>query len=328
MIRGFDISNWQGAPALAKFQQAKAAGYQFVAIKASEGTWRDPTFAGNWQYAQQAGLARIAYHFARPGTGATAEAVTFALAVRVAGGLSVGDNIAIDAEAGSGEVGPYVHDLLHQSEQMMGLTAGFIYTGNWFIGGHLDHPPLTEHHLWDAVYNSGATFPAAVGPWSGQQVVIWQHADNEQVPGFGAIDGDLFGGTIDQLRALGKGGTTTTTTGGDDMGMTDDDKKWVARAVIELGLSLGKHEGPSTPGLAAQIEGLIPQIVADPEAGISHLIGDVLQPDGAYVWNVISYYEGVIAQIQADMTALKARLTTDEGPPPAPTTPPAAGTAA
>jgi hypothetical protein len=207
MTKGFDVSNWQGAPSLAKFQAARGSGYEFVAIKASEGTYRDPTFTGNWQYARQAGFAvRIAYHFARPGTGAAQEAATLVAAVNAAGGLQAGDNIAIDAEAGSGEVGGYIHALLHAASDALGLATPFVYSGNWFIPGHLDDPDLADHHLWDAVYNSGSTFPAPVAPWQGHQVVIWQHADNENVPGFGAVDGDLFNGSIQELAALGKGG--------------------------------------------------------------------------------------------------------------------------
>ena len=113
-------------------------------------------------------------------------------------------------------MGAYIHDLLHRSAKVLGIGAPLVYTGNWFVSGHLDEPALAEHHLWDAVYNSGATFPAAVGPWRGHQVAIWQHANDERVPGFGPIDGDLFNGAIHELAALGAGGTSGTT-GGDDL---------------------------------------------------------------------------------------------------------------
>jgi Glycosyl hydrolases family 25 len=209
VLRGFDISNWQGAPSLNRMKAARAAGYEFIAIKASEGTSRDVDFVGNWQTARQAGFAvRIAYHFAHPGMSAQAEAATLVAAVDAGGGLEPGDNFAIDSEIGGGEIGPYIHDLLHDvSSGSLSVAAPFCYSGDWFVPGHLDHPPLAEHHLWDAVYNAGTTFPRSVGPWRGQVPTIWQHSDAENVPGFGAVDGDLFAGTIEQLAALGHGGS-------------------------------------------------------------------------------------------------------------------------
>jgi GH25 family lysozyme M1 (1,4-beta-N-acetylmuramidase) len=221
LIKGFDISHYQTPPSLGKFKTARAAAYEFVAIKASEGTWRDQDFERNWQLAAQAGFpVRIAYHYAHPGMGSQSEAHAFLAAIRAAGGLRPGDNIAIDAEEGNGEVGAYIHDLLHKSADALGIAGPLVYTGNWFIQEHhLDDPHLAEHHLWDGVYNSGATFPAAVGPWRGHQVVIWQHSNKERVPGFGPIDGDLFGGTIHELAALGAGGTSMPSphTGDDDL---------------------------------------------------------------------------------------------------------------
>jgi GH25 family lysozyme M1 (1,4-beta-N-acetylmuramidase) len=228
VIRGFDISNWQGTPNLNRMKAARAAGYAFVAIKASEATSRDPDFIGNWQTAAQAGFpVRIAYHFARPGTGAAAEAATLVAAVNAAGELRPGDNFAIDAEAGGGEVGAYIHDLLHDAADSLSVVAPFCYSGNWFIAGHLDLSDLASHHLWDATYNAGTTFPRAVGPWNCQVPSIWQHSDAENVPGFGSVDGDLFNGTIEQLAALGHGGSA-------DIHMEDPDAMTLQHAELHV----------------------------------------------------------------------------------------------
>jgi GH25 family lysozyme M1 (1,4-beta-N-acetylmuramidase) len=298
-IKGMDVSNWQGTPTLAKWQQAKTAGYVFAAIKASEGTSRDVDFVGNWQYAGQAGFTvRIAYHFARPGTGAQAEANTLVAAVQAAGGLAPGDNIAIDAEAGSGEVGSYIHDLLHTAATALGLNDPFAYSGNWFISGHLDDPDLAEHHLWDAVYNAGSQFPSAVGPWSGKTPVIWQHADNENVPGFGAIDGDLFSGTIAELAALGKGGSAPS----EDDAMTPDQlealNQWAAWETFVTALGrVGDAAGFSWLLGEIRAKGCAPalyEVLAGPEyKGSSGLLG-------------------IVAAQQAAINALTARLTADE----------------
>lgn len=65
LSRGIDISAWQGEPDI-KALKAKYK-LQFIAIKASEGaSFVDPHFTANWAHAKEAGLIRLAYHFARP----------------------------------------------------------------------------------------------------------------------------------------------------------------------------------------------------------------------------------------------------------------------
>lgn len=62
-VRGFDISSHNG---YANLNAAAAAGYDFVFIKASEGTdFRDENFVLNYQKARHAGLKTGAYHFFR-----------------------------------------------------------------------------------------------------------------------------------------------------------------------------------------------------------------------------------------------------------------------
>jgi lysozyme len=55
-------SNLHGA----NFAQVKAAGYSFVYIRATDGTWQDPDFAKPWADIKAAGLVRGAYMFFRP----------------------------------------------------------------------------------------------------------------------------------------------------------------------------------------------------------------------------------------------------------------------
>lgn len=62
-VRGFDISAHNG---YSNLNAAAAAGYDFVFIKASEGTdFRDENFVLNYQKARHAGLKTGAYHFFR-----------------------------------------------------------------------------------------------------------------------------------------------------------------------------------------------------------------------------------------------------------------------
>jgi lysozyme len=60
-IQGIDVSAWQGE---IDWSQVRAAGTQFVYIKATEGgDHLDPKFLENWYAAKRAGVARGAYHF-------------------------------------------------------------------------------------------------------------------------------------------------------------------------------------------------------------------------------------------------------------------------
>jgi GH25 family lysozyme M1 (1,4-beta-N-acetylmuramidase) len=209
MIAGFDISNYQGAHSVANFQSAKAAGFVFVAIKASEGTsYADPDFVTNWNNAGAAGLVRIAYHFCHPSSNAAAAEVAWFLKCLSAVTMAPGDNVAADVEQATGEVGSWVAAFLGALQAPTGVVRPFIYSGNWFIPGHLDFAPLSGYPLWDAVYNSGNTIPAPVSPWA--TVTVWQHADNQAVPGFGNVDGDYYGSTIESLQSFGKSGDILT----------------------------------------------------------------------------------------------------------------------
>jgi len=65
MIKGIDVSHWQGS---SDFKRVKAAGIQYAIIKATEGVdYIDPCFKTNMQAAISAGLQVGAYHFLRVG---------------------------------------------------------------------------------------------------------------------------------------------------------------------------------------------------------------------------------------------------------------------
>lgn len=60
-IRGIDISHHQK---IINWEKLRTEHLQFVFIKATEGgDWKDPLFHENWLHAEQAGVARGAYHF-------------------------------------------------------------------------------------------------------------------------------------------------------------------------------------------------------------------------------------------------------------------------
>jgi lysozyme len=60
-VQGIDVSAWQGD---IDWAQVRAAGVQFVYIKATEGGDHiDPKFLQNWYATKRTGIARGAYHF-------------------------------------------------------------------------------------------------------------------------------------------------------------------------------------------------------------------------------------------------------------------------
>jgi lysozyme len=65
-VLGIDVSKYQGR---INFAAVRAAGYEFVIIKATEGEdWKDPTLIQNALAAAQAGMKILYYHFGTPHT--------------------------------------------------------------------------------------------------------------------------------------------------------------------------------------------------------------------------------------------------------------------
>ena len=154
---------------------------------------------------------RGAYHFAFessgqtfPGDGPEAEAQYFVAELNRAGGLSAGDLLALDLEDGNGPLGDWCLRWLQRVEALTGVRA-FCYTGAWFAGPHGlgSVPALSSYPLWLADYDG--EWPDPIPPW--KTVTLWQSSSNGRVSGVsGDVDLDQFAGSVDELRALGKGG--------------------------------------------------------------------------------------------------------------------------
>lgn len=215
LTRGIDVSSHQGA---VDWRAVAGAGYAFGFTKATGGTWyRNPTFTDNWLGMKAAGLTRGAYHFAFetsgqafPGDGPEAEAEYFVAELKRGGGLETGDLLALDIEDGDGPLGEWALRWLKRVEALTGVKA-LLYSGSWFTVPHGlgSVPELANYKLWLAAYQEQVPPPPA--PWT--EVAIHQYTDALMVPGIsGPVDGNRFLGTIEQLRALGKGGAVTPTT--------------------------------------------------------------------------------------------------------------------
>jgi hypothetical protein len=203
-IRGPDVSSYQGSTI--DWKAVASAGASFAACKISEGSgYFDETSPKNWQGIKDAGLLRIAYHFARPdlNTRPEDEAQWF---LRFLPPLQPTDIVALDLEvptAGPGSLDWWALTWLGLVEQACGVGP-IVYTGPWFARGlqRLNDPRLARYALWNAAYQQPPA-PPAYTPW--ERVHLWQWTDSASYPSIGRCDESLFlAGTLDDLKKLGK----------------------------------------------------------------------------------------------------------------------------
>ena len=180
MFRGIDISHHQGSP---DFKRIRAAGIQFVILKATEGVnYTDPCFHTNIKAALAAGLHIGAYHFLRLGD-AKQQAREFINAIK---SYKWDYPVAVDVEhnellkMGRARLTDFVIEFLDILK-----SAGYypmIYTGyNWCIN-HL-YMSKIKYNLWFARYNDHKGYG---------NVSIWQYSSTGRVQGInGNVDLDI-----------------------------------------------------------------------------------------------------------------------------------------
>lgn len=170
VVRGIDVSNNNGT---VNFALVKGAGYEFVYLKATEGTsFKDQFFLGNVKRATAVGLKVGAYHFLRPGN-ADAQAAVFVGRVGAAG-LGKGDLLpVVDVEA-QGVTSVDVSLFIAGVERRLGVKP-LIYTFPSFMAWHSTY----GCPLWIA--NFGVAAPTVPKPWT--EYAIWQHSSDASVPG-------------------------------------------------------------------------------------------------------------------------------------------------
>lgn len=195
-IRGIDVSKYQGT---IDWSQVATAGLSFVFIKASQGiTEVDPELAANWSGAQTAGLLRGAYHFYQPGDDPTQQAEHFlATAPLDAGDLPPVLDIETAGSLSPAEIVQGVATWLDVVQQATGRTP-ILYTSPGFWKT-LDATQFGGYPLWVAEY--GVSSPIVPAGWS--RWTFWQYSESGTVAGIqGAVDLDLFQGSLEELKAL------------------------------------------------------------------------------------------------------------------------------
>jgi len=168
------------------------SGRDRLLVKASEGTgYTNPLFAIWWQRAKTLGLARGAYHFARPSqSSGTAEADHFVAAVEGAGGAGPRDWVCLDAEDPNDHAnlgGRHAADFANRLVQH-GYPTGVIYSGTWYatpVGLTAGILPPGWRRLHLATYNTAVADSAMPLPagWDRTQVVARQYTNQAVQPG-------------------------------------------------------------------------------------------------------------------------------------------------
>lgn len=200
-VQGIDVSHFQG---VVDWQQVAQAGMSFAFAKATEGiTYTDPQFAVNWAGIQAAGLLRGAYHFFEANDDATAQAQHFLSMVQLAAGdLPPVLDVETTAGVSNSQIWSGVSTWLQLVEQETGRQP-ILYTAPGFWSSHQPDLALTRYPLWLADYAAQPTLPTGWTSW-----LFWQHSQTGSVAGVtGAVDLDLFNGTLEQLNALAQGGS-------------------------------------------------------------------------------------------------------------------------
>lgn len=203
-LQGVDVSNNNGTIA---WDRVAGAGIAFAFCKATEGVaFRDAFLRQNFAACKAHGIARGAYHFARPGRNSAADEAAFFVSV-VGDLLEPGDLVALDFEDEDLPVGAmggvWAGEWLATVETALGFRP-LIYTYPSYVPErNVTAPALARYPLWWASYDLVAYPPPA--PWG--KYAIWQYTADGAVPGVaGKCDRDAFDGPVEALRALGKGG--------------------------------------------------------------------------------------------------------------------------
>lgn len=231
-LPGIDVSAYQHG---VDWEKARAAGARFAYVKATEGdTYTSARFREQYTGAARAGVARGAFHFAKPNTSTpVAQAEYFVRALSAVGGVSSRDALTLPPLVDL-EYNPYVRRDGTDScwgltpKQMVTWISSFVdtvtgltgrvpviyTTTNWWrtcTGGSDDfakNPLFLARYVDDPAEGPGA-LPAGWKHWT-----IWQYT-NRGSRYAGVTDGekgdtpasdeDVFAGSTSDLRALALG---------------------------------------------------------------------------------------------------------------------------
>lgn len=213
---GIDVSHWQGN---INWTSVKNSGISFAFVKATEGIdFVDSRFHTNMQGAKAAGVLVGAYHFCRLDSyvndpnDAINEANDFLEAIvpyyRTGTFLPpVADVEAFPPFSNIPEARAFTSAWVTKFSDTVYNAIGvrpIIYQSLSKANSYYTPAVAASHELWLAWWKSNTADPPTAadtplwGPWQ-----FWQWTDSWSVPGIaGAVDGDLFNGTLSGLDQL------------------------------------------------------------------------------------------------------------------------------
>ncbi len=208
---GIDVSahNHDGGAAI-KWKTVRSEGVRFVFVKATEGSGRasaastNPWFNKDWDGAKAAGIARGAYHFARPRyplSTAASDARAFVAVLKASG--STGElTPALDIEVTGGlspkALSSWVDSWLKEATRLLGRRPA-IYSGRGFWTSYLgDTTKFKSYPLWMANHTKASAPVALPGGWGAWS--YWQYSATGSIAG--------IGGPVDLNLSCGYPGST------------------------------------------------------------------------------------------------------------------------
>ncbi|MFR5264032.1 GH25 family lysozyme [Clostridium sp.] len=184
MIKGIDVSNWQGN---VDFNKVKNAGYEIAYIKATEGQHTlDKNFNTNYANAKVSGINIGFYHFLHGNENGKTQAEWMYSNIK---DKEFQCKIAIDVEVTDGANADTLSQIVCDfAETIKSLTGKevVLYTYTSFLGANLNSS-IDKYPLWIAEYGVNK-------PNISRNYIGWQYADNGQVDGCpnGNTDLDYF----------------------------------------------------------------------------------------------------------------------------------------
>lgn len=195
MIKGVDISNWQG---LVNYDALRGAA-SFVIMKATEGNYYiDKYLVRNKAEARRVGLLVGYYHFANGAATAEEQADYF---VKALGDLEKGEILVLDYETHYSDPVDFCKRFLDRVHSQTGVKP-LVYLNQSLANGHDWEPVIAgDYGLWLAQYDNNSSGVNA-NPWP--VTAMKQYTSSGSIPGIGGkVDLDSFFGDEATFKKYG-----------------------------------------------------------------------------------------------------------------------------
>lgn len=194
-VRGIDVSSHNG---VIDFRKVRAEGYEFVFIKASEGSdFKDKNFKTNYAKARKAGIKTGAYHFFRFDRDGVDQAINFLKAV---GNRQLDLGLAVDVEQ---QGNPEGIDKELITERLTAM-AEYLYLKGYRVTFYTNKTGYEEFLM-----ESFPGYPLWICSFSEHPIdadwTYWQYDHHGKVSGIkGDVDLNAYNGTREEFEKSGQ----------------------------------------------------------------------------------------------------------------------------